>query len=1430
MWSRLPVRVLSGLVLVAILPGSLQLVRYQPPRLMPADRDIVIEPGGTLRVRCEGNHPVTWNYSSLARDIADRVTITDGTKQDNPEFPYVSHIEIRDVTFLDVGYQSCHFVGTTSMEARQNVTQVYLFVNDPANLLVKTSDMEFITVTQNQEAVLACRPTHPDVAVTLFKDGREVTDLAARYMNYKQREGFVIYSPVLTFHNGIFECRASRDGARDKMQIFVHFNPASDTVQQPWINAEGAQHAYLGGNFTLECRVHHMAGIFHTLTWSVPGTSTGLKTGRIVQLEQQVEQNSVVPGGQDPTAASHDLRRLLVTDTRVEDEGYYTCHVRDQNGHENSRQEFVPIQDRTGASVQLQTDTTKFVTRTGELLKIVVSISASPLPEVIWYDPEGEEIVNQALKYSVVVRPDDTILQIFDLSLEDMGEYRVVATSPDGNATDSLVFDVTVQAAPSVSVGSNQLFFPVGEEVSLLCSATGWPAPVVGWEFAACATRHQCQVVQDFDDVRYIQTNEERENHSTSPQHKWRIKSTLSLKAKQSGIYRCHATNKFPTSADADAPFFVSDVAGGFGVLPSASQRQVVVGDNVNITCAGSRFAFDGLETISWLREMEGGLLLPVTDAKGIRVAVDQTMYSYQKTLVLTDIQADKSGRYVCSGTNVSGGKNTTDRLVTVKASASPRFLSDSNMDKSATLTFEEGTRGELNCTVSGLPPPTVVWSKDGERLPVAEAGRVRVSEDGQRLLITAAISDDAGTYQCRAQNRVGAVTGSATVDVPGGGANVGLIAGITGFMLLLLIALAACLVWKTKQQKNLQQRLTKTELEAFTNGRMAQFNPNMPIDEQAELLPYDAEWEFPKEKLILGRQIGSGAFGRVVKAEAIGLTPGEERTTVAVKMPKSGSDPNQIRSMMAELKIMIQLGKHLNVVNLLGAVTKHAVDGEFMVMVEYCRHGNLHQYLQRHKTCFIDQVDPITGEYDASLGEEEYEAAMAGGAVSENTPLNLAGGGGGDLRRAGNRLTLASCDSLYKTPRCNSTASSIHSAGYNTDMTAVDSVCLSPGATGGEDSLGVPRLNTGASVRPRRVPLTTRDLLRWSYQVARGMEYLASRKLLHGDLAARNILLAENNIVKISDFGLSRDIYKTRDYRKKGKGLLPVKWMAIESIQESIFSTQSDVWAFGVVMWEFFSLGASPYPGMEYDVNFVRRLRDGYRMERPKFAPQAAYKLMLETWKESPGDRPSFTELAEKIGHSLEERIKEEYMLLNEPFRDLNSDYFARRTDYVNTLASPDYVNVTREQEAPPGDERKPAYVNMDPQRQTAAYRASRAEEPAGGAQAGPDGYLMMTPTVEGGPEGGRIFSPRPTAVVKPFDFPHSGGANHFYNPSYDKPAKAGSRPTSATAAPPREDEDHYLSPRLPEDEDHYLSPRLPEDQDHYLVPKNFDEGGSPV
>ena len=109
--------------------------------------------------------------------------------------------------------------------------------------------------------------------------------------------------------------------------------------------------------------------------------------------------------------------------------------------------------------------------------------------------------------------------------------------------------------------------------------------------------------------------------------------------------------------------------------------------------------------------------------------------------------------------------------------------------------------------------------------------------------------------------------------------------------------------------------------MDNFDQGNPESINPDLPVDEQAELLPYDRRWEFPRSQLKLGVQLGAGAFGRVLKAEATGIREGEEVTTVAVKMVRSGTDLLALKALMSELKIMIHLGSHINVVNLLGAL-----------------------------------------------------------------------------------------------------------------------------------------------------------------------------------------------------------------------------------------------------------------------------------------------------------------------------------------------------------------------------------------------------------------------------------------------------------------------------------------------------------------------------
>lgn len=107
------------------------------------------------------------------------------------------------------------------------------------------------------------------------------------------------------------------------------------------------------------------------------------------------------------------------------------------------------------------------------------------------------------------------------------------------------------------------------------------------------------------------------------------------------------------------------------------------------------------------------------------------------------------------------------------------------------------------------------------------------------------------------------------------------------------------------------------------------------------------------------------------MKAEAYGITQGEEKTIVAVKMVKRNASYSYIKALASELKIMVHLGQHLNVVNLLGACTKNVEKRELLVIVEYCRFGNLHNYLLRHRDNFIDQVDPTTGRIDFNIGSE---------------------------------------------------------------------------------------------------------------------------------------------------------------------------------------------------------------------------------------------------------------------------------------------------------------------------------------------------------------------------------------------------------------------------------------------------------------------------
>ncbi|KAB0403866.1 hypothetical protein E2I00_001742, partial [Balaenoptera physalus] len=286
--------------------------------------------------------------------------------------------------------------------------------------------------------------------------------------------------------------------------------------------------------------------------------------------------------------------------------------------------------------------------------------------------------------------------------------------------------------------------------------------------------------------------------------------------------------------------------------------------------------------------------------------------------------------------------------------------------------------------------------------------------------------------------------------------------------------------------------------------------------------IPEDPKWEFPRKNLVLGKTLGEGEFGKVVKATAFRLKGKAGYTTVAVKMLKENASASELRDLLSEFNLLTQVS-HPQVIKLYGACSQ---DGPLLLIVEYAKYGSLRGFLR-------------------------------------------------ESRKAG------------------------------------------PGYVGSRDSR-----NSSYLDNPEERALTMGDLISFAWQISRGMQYLAEMKLVHRDLAARNVLVAEGRRMKISDFGLSRDVYEEDSYVKRSK--VPRSWGV------PAWGSQAG-WSFGVLLWEIVTLGGNPYPGIPPERLF-NLLKTGYRMERPDNCSEEMYSLMLQCWKEEPDKRPVFADISKDL------------------------------------------------------------------------------------------------------------------------------------------------------------------------------------------------------
>ncbi|MGH0170305.1 UNVERIFIED_CONTAM: hypothetical protein FKN15_058581 [Acipenser sinensis] len=988
--------------------------------------------------------------------------------------------------------------------------------------------------TGSTELVVPCRVTSPDLKVTL------TTFLPTKFESLEAQWDPKIGFTMSSYVHNMLKCVTNVKG-KETHSLYMPVKLAPDFRN---LKMETARVKLLAGDtLSLKCSGQTAYNGRIAIEWDYPRK----RLNGSVTLKKDMDKSTPVY-----TIYSN----LVLHNITMADRGTYTCIG--INKHKMNAYTKVNVYEHPFINATHKTGPVIEVHEGRKKLRIVAKVNALPAPEVAWYK-DGFLIKDNHTCY----KQNGSILSINDIKEKDAGRFTIALSNKKHGLYKNLTFTLIVNMRPQIyeeEVAAVDLYpYQLGEEQHLTCTSYGVPAPQIIWKWQPCDPEPSNTVCekQEAQQVQVWAGGSEKDLHmanrigaigNKTEIHKGKTKTVSTLvvaETKVSGTYQCIAFNKEGFDKR-NIDFYVTDSQKSF----EAESQTAIEGHDVTLTCRATRYMY---QELSWHYP---------SNKTVTHVFMTYEAYSIKLSFTLKNVSAEDAGLYECRAHNVYRNaiiQQKTELLVVErKVPRLQQNLTNQDVNSSSTLI--------LGCHADGVPTPHVTWYKNGQ--PVQPAPGITLGVDGL-LTIERVKKDDGGLYECWASNDEGEVKTAAVITVLGLEEKSNwevIILVCTGLVATLFWLLLTLFIRKLKKPSSADIK---------TSYLSIIMDPDeVPLDEQCDRLPYDSsKWDFPRDRLRLGKTLGHGAFGKVVEASAFGIDKLSTCKTVAVKMLKDGATTNECKALMSELKILIHIGHHLNVVNLLGACTKPG--GALMVIVEFCKYGNLSNYLRSKRSDFV-----------------VYKSRE---------------GSGGESSRDLTELIKRRLESVAST-------GSSASSGFIEDKSYCDSE---------EEEEDADDLYKRA--------LTMEDLICYSFQVAKGMEFLASRKCIHRDLAARNILLSENNVVKICDFGLARDIYKDPDYVRKGD--VRILQHAFCTIVVTVSKCNHD---------RHYDC-ASPYPGLHIDEEFCCRLKEGIRMRAPEHASPEIYQTMLDCWEGEPAERPNFTELVERLGDLLQAKVQQD-------------------------------------------------------------------------------------------------------------------------------------------------------------------------------------------